>query len=225
MERVLRPAAFLFILVMVLLLPFAFGSLLLASFAKLHLTPDTAAAVMITMLAGGFVNIPVKRIVRDVALPSHPLAIFGMQDVWPRLRRVRQETIVAVNVGGCIVPTLLAIYELSVLSEQGQAIAPALVATAVNVGVCYAFARPVPNLGIAMPAFLSPVVAASLALLLARANAAPIAFIAGVAGPLIGADLLHLRDLGTRSVGVLSIGGAGTFDGIVLSGLVAAYLA
>ncbi|HXZ68352.1 MAG TPA: DUF1614 domain-containing protein, partial [Alphaproteobacteria bacterium] len=46
-----------------------------------------------------------------------------------------------------------------------------------------------------------------------------------VAGPLIGADLFHLRDIKASPVGIASIGGAGTFDGIVLSGIIAAYLA
>ena len=55
----------------------------------------------------------------------------------------------------------------------------------------------------------------------------PVGYAVGVfvLGPLFGADLLHLRDFTRVSVGVLSIGGAGTFDGIVLSGMVAALLA
>jgi uncharacterized membrane protein len=52
-----------------------------------------------------------------------------------------------------------------------------------------------------------------------------VAFVAGVLGPLIGADLLHLRDIETLETGIASIGGAGTFDGIILSGIVVAYLA
>ena len=67
--------------------------------------------------------------------------------------------------------------------------------------------------------------AALLALLFAPSEAAPVAYIAGVAGPLIGADLLHLKDIEESATGVASIGGAGTFDGIVLSGIVAAFLA
>jgi uncharacterized membrane protein len=46
-----------------------------------------------------------------------------------------------------------------------------------------------------------------------------------VLGPLIGSDLLHLRDIKALETEVASIGGAGTFDGIVLSEIVAAYLA
>ena len=70
-----------------------------------------------------------------------------------------------------------------------------------------------------------PAVAAILALIFAPSEAAPVAYVAGVAGPLIGADLLHLEEIEQSAVGVASIGGAGTFDGIVLSGIVAAYLA
>jgi uncharacterized membrane protein len=40
----------------------------------------------------------------------------------------------------------------------------------------------------------------------------------------VGADQRHLKDIQKISAGVASIGGAGTFDGIVLSGIVAAYL-
>jgi uncharacterized membrane protein len=67
--------------------------------------------------------------------------------------------------------------------------------------------------------------AALLALLLAPEDAPPVAFVAGVAGPLIGADLLHLKAIDRVQSGMMSIGGAGTFDGIVLSGIIAAYLA
>jgi uncharacterized membrane protein len=76
-----------------------------------------------------------------------------------------------------------------------------------------------------MPAFIPPVVAALSALLFAPEEAPAVAFVAGVMGPLCGADLLHLRDLSKVATGMASIGGAGTFDGIVLSGILAAYLA
>ena len=96
--------------------------------------------------------------------------------------------------------------------------------------VCYLVARPVRGVGIMMPFFVSPVVAVGLTWLLLTSPAydpirAPVAFVAGVSGPLIGADLLHLKDMSRVSAGILSIGGAGTFDGIVLSGILAALLA
>ena len=82
-----------------------------------------------------------------------------------------------------------------------------------------------PGVGIVMPGLLSPVAAALLAMILAPQQAAPVAFVAGVIGPLVGADLFHLKDIHRTATGLVSIGGAGTFDGIVLSGIIAAYLA
>jgi uncharacterized membrane protein len=98
-----------------------------------------------------------------------------------------------------------------------------------NVAVCYRIAIPVPNVGIAMPGFVSPLVTVGLSWLLLMPDTydpvhAPVAFVGGVLGPLIGADLFHLKDITKISAGVASIGGAGTFDGIVLSGVLAAIL-
>ena len=74
------------------------------------------------------------------------------------------------------------------------------------------------------PGFVAPGVALAAALLLAPDQAPPIAFVAGVLGPLVGTDLLHLRDIEQSGPGVMSIGGAGTFDGIVISGFLATML-
>ena len=140
--------------------------------------------------------------------------------------RARRETIIAVNVGGCVIPTLVAIYELGYIVAVGAPVLSALlVACTANTLACYAVAEPVKGVGIVMPGFVSPLIAAVIAMFMAPEAAAPVAFIAGVVGPLVGADLLHLRDVTKDSIGVASIGGAGTFDGIVLSGIVAAYLA
>lgn len=133
---------------------------------------------------------------------------------------------IAVNVGGCLIPTGLVIYELAHLgAADARLLLPAAAAALVTVFVCHQLAQPVPGIGIAMPGFVPPAVAALVALVLAPDAAAPVAFIAGVAGPLIGADLLHWRDIPRLGAGTASIGGAGTFDGIVLSGVIAAYIA
>src|SRR5262249_19869156 len=143
----------------------------------------------------------------------------------PQLARTRRETIIAVNIGGCVIPTLLAIYEFGYLINSAAPVLTALaIACSANTIACYAVAEPVKGVGIVMPGFVSPITAAVLAMFLAPEAAAPVAFIAGVVGPLVGADLFHLKDITKDAVGVASIGGAGTFDGIVLSGIVAAYL-
>ncbi len=60
----------------------------------------------------------------------------------------------------------------------------------------------------------------------------PLAYVAGTFGTLVGADLLNmprvrrLQAAGCRlQAAVVSIGGAGTFDGVFLTGLVAVLLA
>lgn len=224
--RGLTGLSFLVFFLMLFLLPFFFGELMVASLAKLHLNPGLALILVIGILLGGVINIPVQRIVSAEEVPVHPFAVFGLSGRLPRLNRMSRETIVAVNLGGCVIPSLIVMYELFyLLASAPGLLAPVMFACAVNICVCYMIARPMPGIGIVMPGFLSPVVAALLALALAPSQSAPVAFIAGVLGPLVGADLFHLKDIRRTATGIVSIGGAGTFDGIVLSGIIAAYLA
>jgi uncharacterized membrane protein len=83
----------------------------------------------------------------------------------------------------------------------------------------------VPGVGIAVPVFLPAIIAALVSLLLSRKDAAPLAYISGSMGTLIGADLTNLDKVAGLGAPVASIGGAGTFDGIFLTGIVAVLLA
>lgn len=210
-------------LFLVVLFPLLFAGLLAASMVKLHLSAGTAILIVIGMFVGGMINIPVHRITRQEDVFEYPFAAYGFGYGRPGWRRYRRNTVIAVNVGGCVIPVLVAAYEFAHLDPAFWM--PALVATAINVGICYALARPVPGVGITIPGLVPGLVAAIVALLIASGDAAPVAFIAGVAGPLIGADFLHLKEVTGTATGMASIGGAGTFDGIVLSGVIAAYLA
>jgi len=213
-------------LLLLMLLPIAFGQLFATALLKLRLEPATAVLVVAAMIVGGAINIPVKRIIRSEALAVDPLAIFGLTGWWPQFQRIQRETVIAVNVGGCLIPFALAIYEAAyLLRDAPQSVAGLALAALVNTVFCYWLATPVKGIGIALPGLVPPAVAAFCALMFAPDHATPVAFIAGVLGPLIGADLLHLRDITQLETAMASIGGAGTFDGIVLSGIVAAYLA
>jgi uncharacterized membrane protein len=207
------------------LLPFLFGEIMLGGLGRLHINPQAAVTLMVAIIAGGFINIPLKRITHQHDVIVHPFAAFGFAGRWPQLRRIHRETVIAVNVGGCVIPVGLVLYEVAHLVTGKGGLAAAAIASMVNAIVCYLAARPVPGVGIVMPGLLSAFVAAGLALVFAPDEAAPVAYVAGVIGPLVGADLLHLRDFSGKAIGTVSIGGAGTFDGIVLSGIVAAYLA
>jgi len=211
--------------------PFVLINAMQTALTKLHLHPVIGFAVMIGIVAGSFVNFPVHRMERDVEQADAPSRWHRWLGRVPLVRRAKTETIIAVNLGGCLIPLALAGFELLVVSQAApQAMWAIIIASTASILVCYRAARPIQGIGIAMPAVLPPAVSVGVTWLLLMSPdydpvRAPVAFIAGVAGPLIGADLLHLRDISRISVGVLSIGGAGTFDGIVLSGMLAALVA
>ena len=211
------PLMWLFFLVLLLpILIFVFFFQVAAfSFTKLGLSPQGAVLLFALCLIGGVINIPVSR--RRFFVEEDRVTLFPFLFYYPP--RVREQ-VVAVNLGGAVIPVVFSLYLL------GRApLWPTLVAAAVVTAVAKALARPVPGVGISLPAFVPPVVAAAVALILAGDNAAPVAYIAGVWGTLTGADLLNLHRLRELGAHVLSIGGAGVFDGIFLVGLVAALLA
>lgn len=212
-------------LVLILIMPVLFAHAMEGALLKLQIDSRTATWLVIGIFLGSLVNIPVRRIERTALVPVDPLAVYGLGGVWSRTERTRSVTIVAVNVGGCVIPAGLAAYEAAKLLTGAGPVGRLMVVLLLNVFVCYRLARPVKGVGIALPGLMPPLVAALAALVLTPAHATPVAFIAGTLGPLIGADLLHLRQVERMETGVVSIGGAGTFDGILLSGIVALYLA
>jgi uncharacterized membrane protein len=221
------PLPIFVVVALVFLLPLLFGELMVTSLAKLQLSPSTALALFIAIIIGGMINLPIRRLGTTDERRTHPLAAYRLEALMPGLWRTRRDSILAVNVGGCLIPLLIVAYEVSLLAAANrQALVVAALVSALNVWVCYRIARPIAKVGIMMPALVSPLVSALLAMFLAPGDSAPaVAFIAGVLGPLIGADLFHLKDFERSGAAIVSIGGAGTFDGIVLSGILAAYLA
>ncbi|HZT05842.1 MAG TPA: DUF1614 domain-containing protein [Chloroflexota bacterium] len=217
-----------------LLLPFLIAFLFLQvitiSFAKLGLSPSGALLVYLGSLLGGWFNIPVWRrpVARNVGTSVWPWAMasrraWGGAPIPYRLffyqPPVVQEQVIAINLGGAVIPLIMCAYLLPRVP-----LGSALLATAGVAALCYALARPAWPVGIVVPAFVPPVAAAVLAMIAAPSVAPPVAYISGTLGTLIGADLLHLRDLERFDVRLLSIGGAGVHDGIFYAGLIAALL-
>jgi uncharacterized membrane protein len=79
--------------------------------------------------------------------------------------------------------------------------------------------------GIAVPVLVPAVVALVIALIFSWKHAPALAYIVSTLGTLIGADLTNLGKLQGLGAPVASIGGAGTFDGIFLTGILAVLLA
>lgn len=215
----------LLVLGLLLLLPFVLANALLTALGKLGLGPTASLLAAVGIFFGSTVNIPVTRVEQRRPVEYRPYRLLGLHRLLTRPVQERTFTVIAVNVGGALLPTVLAGYQAARLAINAPSVLPAaLLALLVNVALCYYVARPVPDTGITMPPLVPAVAAALCGLLLAPDWAPPVAFLAGVLGPLIGADFLHLDDIVDIGPGMASIGGAGTFDGIVLSGLVATLL-
>jgi uncharacterized membrane protein len=127
---------------------------------------------------------------------------------------------VGVNVGGALVPILLSLYLFVHLRLRGRM----LVGTAIVAAIVHSLAQIVPGMGIAVPMLVPPLAAAGVGLLLSFRQAPPVAYVAGSMGTLIGADILNLHRIAEIGAPVVSIGGAGTFDGVFLTGIIAGLL-
>ena len=190
------------------------------AYSALGLDPRVAMLVLLGSLLGSYVNLPLARLPEQRVVTREVVEIFGV----PFLAPVAVDwpgTILAINVGGAVIPILLSFY---LLMRYDLWVAGA-VATAVVGFVVHRMATPIPGVGISVPTIAPPLLAAGVALVLSRRFAAPIAYIGGSLGVLIGADLLNLGRLQSLGAPVASIGGAGTFDGIFLTGVIAVLLA
>jgi uncharacterized membrane protein len=173
------------------------------AYERIGVAPQYVLAVLIGSLIGSYVNFPIA-------------VLRGTGDGVPA-----QGTVVAINLGGAVIPLLLSAYLLA----RNPVWMSAALATVIVAAAVHRIARPVPNVGIVVPVLIPPVIAAVTALLLAPASAPAVAYVAGTLGTLIGADVTNLQRVRGLGAPVVSIGGAGTFDGIFVTGILAVLLA
>lgn len=190
------------------------------AYLRIGLTPTAALIILFASLVGSYFNIPLTQLPQRQIVSGRLVHYFGMQYVIPSVY-AWPGTVVAANVGGAVIPVLVSIY----LLVRHRLWLSALIAVACIAGLSHMEAHPVRGLGIAVPVFLPALATAMVALVLSRRHAAPLAYIGGSIGVLIGADLLNLGKLSGLGAPVASIGGAGTFDGIFLTGVLAVLIA
>jgi len=177
--------------------------------------------VLILSLLGSGINIPLIRIgAGEPVLTGKVIQHFGMEYVVPVVAWTKG-TLLAVNVGGALVPIGVSIY---LLWRWPDLLPKAIAATAAMSLLIYQLATPVKGMGIAVPTLIPPIMAAVVAVLLDRDRAALLAYVSGSLGVLIGADIFNLGVISRLGAPVASIGGAGTFDGIFLTGIIAVLL-
>lgn len=191
------------------------------AFGKLGLTPEFSLFLLIGTLLGSGINLPIYSLHSKET--GHLIMSPDRKMIWEIFQPAREgKIVVAANVGGCLIPLGLCLYFISMqLIDPSKIILGVLAITALS----YKSSQLIPGLGVGMPIFLAPLSSALLALILDPEHAAHLAYISGVLGVLIGADMLRLNSIAALGAPVAAIGGAGTFDGIFLTGIIAALLA
>jgi len=215
------PHLVVFVVLIAALLAVLQVGIMTIAFDKLGISADAALTLLFCSIAGSLINLPLFQIKAEHCEHEPPPLLFrGL------LRNLRKKfhgkTTIAINVGGCLIPFIFCLY---LMQHNLLSLVQWASATAIVTAICYFTSRPIAGLGIGMPIFIAPIAAALTATLIGGEQSAPLAYICGTLGVIIGADILHIKDIRKMGVPVASIGGAGTFDGIFLTGIVAALLA
>lgn len=158
--------------------------------------------LLVASTCGSWVNVPLFALVANACAGSIrrlPEALLRRVNVLPG------KTVVAINVGGCLVPMLLSVYLVVHTPLSFEQLLPAIALVSL---VAYYSNVLVQNVGVIMPILAAPFAVA-------------LAYVGGALGVLLGADLLRRRELSHSGEPIVSIGGAGSVDGIFVTGILA----
>jgi uncharacterized membrane protein len=226
-KTVYFPHNFLAFAVLVLILASVLGLIFVgvigAAFEDVGFSPTITALILVATFVGSFINVPVLKLKARIPIIKEDfVSFFGVVYRVPDVEYGETTTMVAINVGGALIPTFVSFY---LLWKLPSVVSYALVGVAAVALVTHAVARPVRGVSISTPVFIPPLIAALSAYILPSGAPRVIAYVAGVLGTLIGADLSNLNRVPGLGAPVASIGGAGTFDGVFLTGIIAVLLA
>ena len=215
------PISLAIFLIFLFVIPFLIFMMPAVAFAKLGLHPVAGLAFFWFCLIGSMINLPVYRKDLDYYYDEDERTV-DITSTFPGIQMPRaNQKVIALNLGGAILPGLLCLYLLSRVN-----LSSAFLATVITTIFSYYLSKPVKGVGIMIPAFIPPIIAAVAALIFAeKGNAPAVAYISGVLGTLIGADLLRIHQIKKFGLSFLSIGGAGVFDGIFIVGIISVLLA
>jgi uncharacterized membrane protein len=209
--------AFLFI-ILVLVLIFISLNILGTAFRKLGFPPEYSVYFLFLSLPCSYLNIPIKRVRSRVSVISDKASDTLRSGL--EASSLKMYTTIAINLGGAVIPIIISVF-LSTKVNLVEILAGILVMTI----IIHKIARPVKGSGIAIHALLPPLLAAFVAIIISPQNAPVIAYISGTFGCILGIDILNLKKIPDLGVPLVSIGGAGTFDAIFLTGIISVLLA
>jgi uncharacterized membrane protein len=212
----------LLVLVLIAVVAFAFLAVSEVAFERIGFTPLDYVLILIATLVGSVVNIPLWSSTKLVTVPTvREVEAFWVTYRIPVYEEREVSTVVAINVGGALIPITVSAY---LLAAHAYLLPQVVLAVAVTAALVHLIAKTVKGVGVVTPAFLPPIFAALTALVFVSSGTSIVAYIAGTVGTVVGADLLNLRKVYQSGAATVSIGGAGTFDGVFLTGILAAFL-
>ncbi|MEM0008349.1 MAG: DUF1614 domain-containing protein [Candidatus Bathyarchaeia archaeon] len=210
------------LLFLVLVVGLVFVGAVGLAFRQVGFSSQVTVLILVATFFGSYVNIPLLKLKAVIPIVREEyVSFFGIVFRIPQFEYGETTTLVAINMGGAIIPTLVSFY---LLWKLPSVTLYALIGIVIVASVTHLLAKPVKGLGIATPAFISPLTAALVAYILPSNAPTIVAYVSGVIGTLIGADITNLHKIPKLGAKIASIGGAGTFDGIFLSGIIAALL-
>jgi uncharacterized membrane protein len=207
----------------ILVVAFVFLSVTEVAFSKTGFSRFQFVVILAVALLGSYVDVPVwkKSGVRPTVVVREVRAFWVTYRV-PEYALTQVTTTIAVNVGGALVPLVVTFI---LLSEHPSVWLGALAATSLTALAVHMVARYVEGVGIVTPTLLPPVAAVIFSLPFAGGYLPIVAYVSGTLGTLLGADLSNLGKVSEGGTHVASIGGAGKFDGIFLTGIAAVLIA
>jgi uncharacterized membrane protein len=205
----------------ILVLVFIFISLNIfgAAFRKLGFPPEYSVYYLFLSLPFSYVNVPIKKVRSRVSVIYDKASDTLMSGLAASSIKTYTTTI-AINLGGAVIPIIMSVF-LSTMANLVEILAGILLVTI----IIHKIARPVKGSGIVIHAMLPPFLAAFVAIIISPQNAPVIAYISGTFGCILGIDILNLKKIPDLGVPIVSIGGAGTFDAIFLTGIISVLLA
>lgn len=225
------PFTFLFTLFLIIALLIAVSILVLgivsSAFVKLGFSWLHGFMLLFFSLLGSYINIPITTVISHASTPTRDyIKVFGINYKIPFIQNIHK-TVIAINLGGAIIPICVSAY---LIYKFPGSIILCICSIFIVALITAKMAKPIKGVGIVTPAILPPIIAALSAFVIVTILHSNhtfifiVAYVGGTIGTLIGADILHLKGISKLGAPVVSIGGAGTFDGVFLAGIIAVLL-
>ncbi len=195
------------------------------AFILLGFPPEIVFVILLASVLGSGINIPLFSLEstyrRDIIIP---LNFFGYRFAVPQF--VHHRTLVAINVGGAVIPILVSIV---LIAQSPLLLFHIVLPLAVSSVVINRQAQLVPGLGVTLPALFAPIASVLSCLIFLPLTGGleflvSAVYITASIGSLIGADLMNLPKIPSLGSPMVSVGGAGTFDGVFMGGVMAIIL-